>query len=357
MTEVYNLAAAPHTFGLPYRLRDTRALLQKLAQESVRPMFVFALDGIPYQFAANCWSSASVYPALSETPTSSAPCWLSSVTGLSPIDHGALGAVQRFGIDDREAQFIFSYAGGTFGAKSTVFDDMRSLGRRVICSDSDLCGLDGAWRDALTHGAEYCATGPFFAGAGRASAREIVERIADCIEAWVKDGPEIFVWTFIDIDLYIHHNGYDNYVKQMLILLDGVFARFASIADIVAYSDHGLVPTRHDPVVAAVLEDFCILNRLELAGAGRMRWLYNVDPSRREMLLADLGNKLPAGISLHAREEIFPEFLMNDRFCHRVGEIVMIATAENFLTDPDYRFDHGGLSEIEMSIPFALWRS
>lgn len=353
---MHELASSQTSLTRPLTLRHTRGVLECLARRSDRPLFAFAIDGIAYDLAARYWTSASVNCMRAEIPTSSAGCWLSSITGLSPVEHGALGAVQRFGAADVTAMPVFAHKDALFGCDSTVFEGMRELGRRAICCDSDLSGLDSAWRDALCRGAEHFATGSFYNCEASPKARAMLDRISDAMLAWLKEGPDIFVWIFIDMDLYIHHHGYDGHVQHMLGALDSLFARFAPFADIVAYSDHGLVPTKHDPAIASLLEDYCHSHRLEMAGAGRMRWLYDVNPKQRRDLMSELDIMLPNGISIHSREEIFPEFRHHPSFSHRVGEILLIARTENFLTSPDYRYDHGGLSDTELFVPIAFWQ-
>lgn len=356
MPRVLELGNHPKSHARPVSLRHMRSYLERVARHSNRPLFAFAIDGIAYHLAAKHWKSALINRIRSETPTSSAACWLSSVTGLSPVEHGALGAVQRFEVEDSEARSVFARTGGLFGPGSTVFEDMRKLGRRAICCDADLRDLDGEWCDMLRRGAEFRATDPFYACTGSPNANIMIERISGYMESWLKEGPETFVWIFIDMDLHIHHHGYDDHVEHMLGSLDKLFGRFAPFADIVAYSDHGMVPTKHDPTIAALLQDFCYSHRLEMAGAGRMRWFYRVGPEQRAELMSELSMRLPSDISVHSREEIFPGFRYHPHYSHRVGDILLIAQSENFVTNLDYSYDHGGLSKTELFVPRALWR-
>lgn len=341
-------AGAPLLRGVRARL----AALMAREGERDRSLVVIGADGVALADARRLWRGARISAMSAELPTTSSTGWLSSLSGLAPVEHGALGVVQR-GEADRVARFVLSPDPDlALPPVATAFADATRLGRRAIALTGDLLDLDGPWRARLLAGAEI-REGPRLL-AGRAVERpepgDLVESLESALERALDEAAPAFVWCHVDIDLAIHHHGVDPWVEDLLVRLDAAAGRLARRARVVAYADHGLVPTRHDPELAARLAAFCEREGLAVGGAGRMRWLYDAHDPRIERALRAL---LPEDVRLVRRAALFPA----GPYRARVGPLVLLATGTRFLTDPLYTHDHGAGSPAERRVPFAVWEA
>lgn len=339
-----------------FRLRDVRgrpASSLSRTDVSCRSLVALAVDGVALGDARRCWRGARIAAVTAEFPTTSSTGWLSSVTGLAPVEHGALGVMQRMA-SGGILQSVFSRVPiGAFPVSSTIFHDAARLGYRPLALTGDLVDCEGPWRAALLAGAEISEGPRLLAGGARdrAEPERIVEALEDAIEAAMAREPRpVFLWCHLDVDLAIHFFGVDAWVVDLLHRLDAMAMRLSRRARIVAYSDHGLVPTRHDASLAERLSAFCAAEGLDMGGAGRVRWLYDADDPRLASALRAL---LPDDVRVARREDVFPDGL----YTARIGPLVLEATGERFLTDPLYTHDHGSSLPTETGIPYAAWEA
>jgi hypothetical protein len=315
--------------------------------EAGRHVIVLAVDGIPHDLACRAWPRARVTRARSVFPTTSSTAWLTSLTGESVDAHGIPGVV--FAVEPGGPLVdVYAYRGPLGDAPDTdLFTDAARAGYAPVAILGDLEATDCTWRDLLVHRARVVRGFPLFA-------RLDPQAIGDRLEAAVAHarashpGP-CLVWCFVDADLHIHRHGYDRALLDVLARIDALAAAWARDAVVVAHSDHGLVPTRHDPEVAAVLDGV----GCPMGGAGRTRWLY-VEPGAEARVRDELARRLPASIAIHDADELFAP---GSRARRRVGSIVVIARGEAFLAPDGYRFEHGSLTDGEVDVPVADWRA
>lgn len=326
-----------------------------LERSHPRDVVVLAVDGLPHRLAERCWPDAVTEPLASVLPTTSSAAWLSSLTGLAPGDHGVPGVV--FADPDGSDALInaFDYRGDRLtAADGTVFSDAADLGYRPLAVPADLDAYPCAWRDALLRHAEIVPGHRFYTlGDGPYRPRDPATVVADVgraiDEALGRNGPR-FVWCFVELDRHVHHHGYDEHVSAALDGLGALARRLAGAgAVVVAHSDHGLVPTRHDPDLQALLDDLLARHGARMGGAGRVRWLYctAVDP-----LVRDLERALPPSIRVVDSDLLLPPGSLARS---RIGPVSLVADGELFLTDPAYTHDHGSDADDEVLTPFAVW--
>lgn len=331
---------------------DVRAAI--CAAGAPRHVIVLAIDGVPYALGAQAWPRAQVSERRSVFPTTSATAWLSSLTGASVDAHGVPGVV--FAVEPGAAPIdVYRYQ-GSLGPPppDDLFSDAARAGYAPVAILGDLEDTPGAWRDLLVHRAQPVSGHRFFwePGAGGAPAA-ISARVGAAVDAALaaQPGPAL-VWCFVDADHHIHRAGYDAPLCGFLAQLDALAAAWAARgALVIAHADHGLVPTRHDPAIAATIAQVVAAYGGALGGAGRTRWL-DVAPDREADARAALRAALPASVEIRDADELFAP---GSRARARVGAIVLIAGGEAFVAPDGYAYEHGSLTEAELAVPLAVW--
>ncbi|WP_447007563.1 alkaline phosphatase family protein [Saccharothrix isguenensis] len=345
-------APAPDRTSITSFRGRVAALLERVHP---RDVVVLAVDGLPHRLAEQCWPDAVTEPLTSVLPTTSSAAWLSSLTGLTPGEHGVPGVV--FADPDGSDALInaFAYQGDRLTtADASVFGDAVGLGYRPLAVPADLDAYPCSWRGELLRHAEVVPGHRFYTlGESPYSPRDpatVVTDVGNAIgEALGRPGPR-FVWCFVELDRHVHHHGYD---EHTLAALDGLGELARRLTDggtvVVAHSDHGLVPTRHDPDLQALLDELLARHGARMGGAGRVRWLYGpaIHP-----LVRDLERALPPSIRVVDSDELFPPGSLARS---RVGPVSLVADGEMFLTDPAYTHDHGSDADDELLTPFTVW--
>ncbi|MFC6700360.1 alkaline phosphatase family protein [Streptomyces thermocoprophilus] len=352
----------------PLTVADFRAELARLMAATTAPpgeqpphTVVFALDGVNLATAQRCWPGARTRLMRSVTPTTSSACWLSALTGLDTAAHGVPGVVFADPSGGPDLVNFLAYAGpGLAPDTGTVFHDAARLGRRPLALLGDMEHYGSAWRDALLQGAEPITGHTFYTEAGTYRPRpatDIVARVRTAVEAALdRYGTQqsCLIWCYIEVDQHVHRHGYDRHTTDVLTALDDWARELAARGTlVVAHADHGLVPTVHDEKRAALLDQLGQRYGFRMGGAGRMRWLYPTPETERRELAAVLRELLPYDIRVMGADDVFPA---GSAARARVGDVVLVAEGERFLTDPDYRYDHGSFAPEETDTPFAVWR-
>lgn len=344
---------------------EVRSLLSDLLVEEVaggrpRHVVVLAVDGLPHHLARRCWPAARTRRLRSVLPTTSSASWLSSLTGLAVAEHGVPGVV--FALPQAGCQLInvLSYRGpGLRVTGGNVFTDAAFHGYRPVAIGSDLDSLDCSWRDELLRGAVrvpghrfYPVTdGDYRVRPPETICAEVRCALDEALAAHGGRGP-CLVWCFVEVDQHVHRYGYDAHVRAVLDGLDSL-ARALSATGmlVVAHADHGLVPTVPDAELGTRLADIQQRFGCAMGGAGRMRWLYPAgsdDGEVEEAVTAAVGHR--ARVS--SAEQVFGAATP---LRERVGRVTVTARAADFLTAPDYRYDHGSDQPAELHVPFSVW--
>jgi hypothetical protein len=160
------------------------------------------------------------------------------------------------------------------------------------------------------------------------------------------------VWCFLDIDRHIHQHGYDDHVITVL----GIIEEFAlelveRHAIVIAHSDHGLVRTTHIQEISDLFTDIERTYACRMGGAGRTRWIYAPALSTDKICSA-LRSRLPSTVDVESSERLFrPDSLA----LQGVGNIVVMARGDAFVTFDGQSFEHGSNTNDELDVPLAMW--
>ncbi|MEV8511995.1 alkaline phosphatase family protein [Dactylosporangium sp. NPDC051484] len=340
---------------------ELAAILAREAGSAVaRDVVVLALDGVGYEVARECWPSARTRLRRSVWPTTTATSWLSQLTGCDVATHGIPGVVFRGPAGDGLIN-VFDHQGrDLIDPLPTVFDDAAHLGYTPMAVLGDMETYPGRWRDALLHGAQPVLGHRFYTPVSGPYRERAPELLASLIRKAVADGlsrgsgaPRL-LWCYIEVDRHVHHHGYDSHTTAVLAALDRLACELADTGAVVlAHADHGLVATRPDPELAALLDVVCAKHDCLMGGAGRTRWLYPA-AGTADAVAEQLRTQLPASVSLDHADARFGT-AETSRARRRVGELVLTALGESFLVDPDYRYEHGSLLAGEVDTPLSSW--
>lgn len=330
-------------------------VLDELAQAR-RGVVVLGVDGLGYRPAVLAWRSAVIARLTSTVPSTSATAWLTALTGVGPSGHGVPGMVYRVG-----AGLVYAVTGevlaGEVGPQPLVRPVVNVFERvsgQCVAIGRELAHLPGPWAAALLRGTESAADPPPPAELAR-HARDpgtLVDAVAGEVTAALETAASL-LWVYVNLDDYVHANGYDGAVLAALRRFDELARQWAAAGwTVLAHSDHGQVPVRPDPALVDAWNRIDDPNDCVLpgGGAGRIRWLHP-RPGRADLLRRRLSEALgdSATITTPARLGLPPD---------RTGAVVAVARSERFPNpDPTLRFEHGGLHPDELSIPFAAWRS
>src|SRR6185436_2796061 len=295
-----------------FRQRLRSMIEREAAVGTNRDVVVVAVDGVPYDIGCAAWPDAVIERLASEFPTTSTTSWLSSLTGTSVDAHGVAGVV--FKVPGSRGRLInaLAYRGRRITPRvGSIFTDAARYGYTPLCVCGDLSDYDCAWRRALLEGARCIFSGQFCAGQAPyrlpspgALAQRVRSAILNVLDRPEEHRPRL-VWCFIDLDSYIHRNGYDDYVVAFLRALNREAARLANDGRlVVGHSDHGLVQTTHSAPVERLLDHVCRQSASAMGGAGRVRWIY-VDSRREATVERDLRRALHDVVDVRRADEFF----------------------------------------------------
>jgi hypothetical protein len=331
------------------------ALLEREALDARRSMVIFALDGIPHELAVALWPNAHIEKMRSVFPTTSSSAWLSSLSGAGVEQHGIPGIVFKLGGD--QLINVYQYK-GPLGVppNGNIFSDAARLGYLPISVRGDWEAFHCAWLDVLLNHSRAVFGYRFYTATPTPEpdvlAAAVLEAVSACLEE-PSVAPQL-IWCFIEVDRHIHDHGYDEPVLRFLERTDEIAMRLVERdVVVVAHSDHGLIRTNHDQSIERLLAQIPVEFGCAAGGAGRTRWFYP-RPGTEDRLVATLQRHLPATVRICSADEAFG---IGSLACARVGEIVLIAEGDDFVTFGGHSFDHGSSTEAELYVPYAHWNA
>ncbi|MCI4002820.1 alkaline phosphatase family protein [Dickeya dianthicola] len=333
-------------------------LYHKKAGAQQKSVIIFAVDGVPFRLAKQYWPSAPQKIMLrSLFPTTTSSVWLTIVSGDKPSIHGVPGVVFRPESNTESLINIFQYQGALgYTPQESIFSDAAKQGITPLVISGDLeCHISSWQRSLLCHAHEITGF-PIYQSEkykqGKLSSRQALNTIRQAINETLNSLKEpALIWYFIDLDLHIHHHGYDPHTMAMLTGIDELAQQLTRQGlRVIAHSDHGLVETTHSEYIENVMQNAMDKYAATMGGAGRTRWLYT---RQYQDAFRFLRQALPADILL-AKKPQSPTASPN-LFTDRLGDIIMISRGNTFICPPSYHYEHGSLTIDEVFVPLFFW--
>ncbi len=330
-----------------------------------RGLVVVAVDGFGYSRALATLTSARLSPLVSEFPTTTIPCLMTSVTGEPAHRHGFIG-VQYLHADGRK--LVNCHDGTTTGGTepeaarptptptlTTIFDTLAGSEIPAVVLPNELAWLHADVRDRLLHGAELAGS----ALPAKIDPVDLMSAFADQITTAVAARPDAMIWVYLDLDSHIHAHGFDQRAAAAMTALDELARRLRDGGtSVLVFSDHGLARSAPSPETtaaweAAASERWC---RLPPGGAGRVRWLYP-RPEHADRLTDLLARQLAEAVVISSEQLAELGFVAAGSIGQRrLGEIILIATGADFpVPDAATAYEHGSMTAEEVLVPMAIW--
>ena len=336
-----------------------RSRVRAEAGGSGRHVLILAIDGVGVDIARAVWQRATITTMRSVFPTTSSAAWLTSLTGMDVSDHGIPGAY--FALDGHELLDVFTFDGDlAVPDRGNVFSDARELGYDSFAVLGDLGPYPCSWRDLLLRGATSVPGPTFVRPSGGRSSTPRPAAVARSLESVLDDlfatTEKRLAWVYVELDLHLHAHGWDDIAIEMLQVIEEQAVRQADRdVVVVAYADHGVVPTRASPEITNAVDGVLKAFGASMGGAGRARWVHGPPGSDADLstVIADaLRNDLPVTVSVEDPDERFvPRSLGRSR----VGDVLLVAQADEFLIGPGWTHEHGSDLDEELLVPFAEW--
>lgn len=342
-----------------------------LGRAGDKGLVVIAVDALTHEFAESNLACDSLICLTSSFPSTSVVSWLSSVTGVSPGEHGVAGPVAlRPGVDgvynairghaatfDESGVVVSGVAPPVGLSKPTLFDDLKADGIDGVALVGDFLGICEGWIGELTHGG-IRRNPPRTLDDIRLDPKAVAALAVSQVEAELNPDRRRCVWAYVNLDEHIHYCGYDLALRDVLLELQHAAGRWAAMGyTVMLYSDHGQIANSCDPQDLSTFEalgssQYC---RLPPGGAGRVRWLYP-HATKEATLMRSLADALGEHAYVCHSDELRSIGLTDALGLPGAGSIVVLGTGQRFpVPDPKYRFEHGSATAEEMLVPLAIW--
>ncbi|SDH05005.1 hypothetical protein SAMN05216553_11541 [Lentzea fradiae] len=316
--------------------------LEHALSKAERGVIVLAVDGLSADVAKQSWLTASLSTLTSTVPSTAPTAFLTALTGVTADVHRVPGTVYRNG-----SGLVHAVNGAP--AVPDLPTVLERHGATVLARELDL--HEGTWARALLRGCTRIPAPPKHKLAAQAEDPPLL--VANVVADLDKALPDAgLLWTYVNIDDHVHRYGYDEAVHEAMLRLDAHASRWAAQGwTVVAHSGNGQVAVSPDAELAeawdAIVREECVIPS---GGAGRTRWLYP-KTGRTEAVFDRVATTLGSTATVHHAGDLgLPQ--------PETGPVVAIAAAPEFpLSDPSRKFEHGGRSDEEMDVPFAVWQS
>lgn len=327
----------------------------------------FLREIVPAGLDGMSWKS-SVYTSV--FPSTSTTAWASIMTGLRPEQHGIYGASFRETVGGISGSYVlrddlFYTTVGPILAEiplicspfSTVFERCRDtysvfIGHMGINAPNRLFQL-------LTRGVNQVIN------PGLVNYLELKKHPSELLQYVERESlrvldrhnkDRLLLWSFFDLDAYIHANGYKSLSEQNFW---GYFVRWIQVLSrrtnaVLLLCDHGQTPQRQ--YETHLLDEVKVLPfvSVSLSGAGRTLFLYGDSGA----LICWAQERFGETACIFRRKELFEYGFLGEDAVNpeRIGDVVLIGRNEAFQSFGEWNIcEHGACSEEELFVPCALY--
>ncbi len=342
-------------------------------------IIVFAFDALSFEYylssiekdAQNHNLSASVLSSV--FPSTSTTSWVSIHTGTTPSEHGVYGTAFYLKEFDKSYNWIFNALADkekfislwkqeqplvlNLSKKKTLFQRLQKLDFSNFYLDSH--GEENPFPLlGIMQGAKHI---PYlksdFNDLKRKPDKLLSYFTCQTSKLLKKKGKKL-IWNYIDVDDYIHENGYEKLSKYNLwkTLFQYWSANKSSKRVFVMISDHGQTKQVYSGInilKTSILNNDLIYNS---AGAGRTMFFYPKNGKYKsvkkwlEKIVSDSGFVLD-------KKDLFKYKLLDKNAVaqERIGDLITLATKPNFPSaGAKYLSEHGSLHSEEIYVPFVI---
>ena len=260
---------------------------------SAQSIIVLGLDSLKYTFAKATLHPDRMLPLTSVFPSTSVCAWTWALTGQSPEVSKMVSPI----FYAKEINDMYITLNDTYGHDGdwrsdeagvqqfsirkldNFFTDLNQLGFETVCINGFYAYKTSRWSQALLKDAGRVEKSKSDWNKIIMSPDKIVESIIEDVTNAINSrdpNKNLFVWSLVDIDSYIHVFGYSDELVKALSVLEEFIQDLASQGHLViSFADHGQTPQKYSSLTEdwhkIIGTDYC---RYQPAGAGRARWSY-----------------------------------------------------------------------------------
>lgn len=341
---------------------------------------VFAMDAISYEYYLSEIQKVSrgynhkVGVLSSVFPSTTSVVWPSIITGTTPSEHGIYGTsflhedfCQNYiwisntlnHKDERRLLDKESFRINLSG-KKTIFEKLKDIGVVSYYLGSHGQGVANPFRNELTKGSIHIKPDEYYSKLKYNPQKLIGYFIDEDKKLLREDGSKRLIWNYVDLDDYIHENGYSKLSKDLdwSVLFD--FWKGNKKDRLFLFiSDHGQTsqnPSSFDVLKASVENSSLKYNS---GGAGRVIYFYP-EAGKEDEALEWVRNIVGNNGLVVKKEDLVNLGLIQEKAVgfDRIGSIVAIAISPGFPSVGNkYIAEHGSVSSEEMFVPFIIQTS
>lgn len=347
------------------------------AFDSCDEIVVFAVDAISYEYYYSEIQKVSrshdhrVGVLSSVFPSTTSVVWPSIITGTLPSEHGIYGTsflhevfLKNYiwisnTINHKNERRILNEESLRLNLsdKKTLFERLKEKGVISYYLGTHGQGDSNPFRNELIKGSVHIKPGKQYPKLKHAPQKLISYFIGTNKKILRKKEGKRLIWNYVDLDDFIHENGYSNLSKSLdWGTLFDFWKRNRKNRLFLLISDHGQIS--QEPSVFDVLKTSAEDSNLKYnsGGAGRVIYFYPEIGKENETL--DWVKNIVGNNGLVIKKDDLVKLGLVQKKAvgfERIGSIVAIATTREFPSVGNrYVAEHGSLSSEEMFVPFVI---
>jgi hypothetical protein len=342
-----------------------------------RNLVFLLIDGLGYNYLAEVGRGGALHDhcvgrLTSVFPSTTASAITTSLSGLSPHEHGLTGWFTWF----PEAGVVAAPLPFRRRGDDMPLGDLGLRPEQLFDASSMLDTLDARTMIVTARRIVDSTYSLHFGGRAERAGYEDLAGMVDAIEAAVRGGPERkYIHAYYpEFDAVAHQHGVAS--RQAASRLTAIDAAFAALLQrlsgtdtaLVVSADHGFIDTApHEALELAAFPDLAELLRLPLTGEPRVVFCH-VQAGAVDDFMRRARSALGAYAEVHASADLvaagwFGSGRAHPQLLDRVGDVTLVMRGHYTLKDrlPGEKphaliGNHGGVTEDEMWVPLVVAR-